>query len=133
MKNATKSLLGAGAVTGAAAAAAYYFYGSKNAQKNRKQVSAWARSAEKEIVQRAKQIKNAALTDATIRGVISEVAKRYEATRNIDPKDIRDFVGTMQEGFREAKKSVQKRLAGRAGGKAKAKKRAPKGRQKKEA
>ena len=102
----TKTTLGAAAVTGAAAAAAYYLYGSDKASMHRKKVKTWAQKAEREIVREAKQFKQRALTDENIKGVISEVAKRYQLTKNIDAKDIRDFVGTMQKGFREAKKNV---------------------------
>lgn len=103
MKNATKATVGAAVATGAAAAAAYYLYGTENAKQHRKELATWAKKAEQEIVREAKKIKNTALTDAAIGGVIAEVARRYGAAKNIDEKDVKAFMSSVQKGFKDAK------------------------------
>jgi galactokinase len=115
MKKATKQTLGAAAATGAALAGAYYlFYGSKDAAKNRKQVAAWAAKAEKEIVAQAKKLKGAAMSDKAVQSIISEVARRYEATKNLDPKDVKAFTATMQKSWKTARKSFASTLKEKA-------------------
>ncbi len=128
MKKTSKVALGAAGVaaTGAALAAAYYLYGSEDAKEHRKKLAAWAKTAEKEILKKAKELKNAAMTDETIKGVIAEVARRYEMTKKIDPKDIREFVGSMQKSFREAKKYAKGALKSTSSKKAAPKKAAAK-------
>ena len=107
MKNNTKASLGAAAAaTGAAAIAAYYLYGARDAKQNRATLAGWAKSAEREVVQRAKQLKQAALTDETMKTIIGEVARRYEMTKKLDPRDVRAFVSSMQKSFKEARSSV---------------------------
>lgn len=105
MKHRTTSLLGAAAATGAALAGAYYFYGSDRAEKHRRELRDWANRAEKEIVSEARKLKKKALTDENIQAIITEVAKRYESTKNLDSDDVRDFVARMQSNWKAVKKS----------------------------
>jgi|GEM_PF-4680618 len=103
MKTSTKTTLGAAGATLAAAAAAYYLYGSKNAEKNRAQLKSWAEKAEREIVREAKRFKNKALTDTNLNAIITGVARQYEATRDLDADDVREFIATMKERWQEAR------------------------------
>ncbi len=103
MKKATKATMGAAVATGAAAAAAYYLYGSENAKQHRKELAVWAKKAEQEIVREAKKIKDTALTDAAIAGVINQVARRYGAAKNIDERDVKEFMSSVQKGFKDAR------------------------------
>lgn len=108
----------------AAAAGAYYLYGSEKAAAHRRKVGAWMRRAEREIVHEAKRLKSAAYTDQNIRRVIDEVAKRYETARDLDPKDVREFVSAVQKSWQDAGRVVKSRLGVRiAPKKAAAKKR----------
>src|SRR5262245_30141297 len=103
MRTQTKAALGA--ATGAALAAAYYFYGSENDADNRKVAKQWAHKAEREIVQAARKMKDKALTDRNVRALITEAAHRYRATKNLDPKEVRDFVAGMQERWRTVREA----------------------------
>ncbi len=111
MAKGNKAGIGMAAVTGVAIAAAYYLYGSEKAAEHRKEVKSWATKAEKEILQKTKQLKQAALTDETIQAIVGEVAKRYEMTKKIDSKDVRAFVSTVQKGLRAAHTTVKKKVA----------------------
>lgn len=103
MKTSTKTTLGAAGATLAAAAAAYYLYGSKHAEKNRAQLTSWAAKAEREIVREAKRFKDKALTDKNLNAIITGVARQYEATRDLDADDVREFVAMMKERWQEAR------------------------------
>jgi hypothetical protein len=114
MKQSTKKTavaLGAAGATMAAAAGAYYLYGSEKASAHRRKVGAWMRRAEREIVHEAKRLKNAAYSDQNIRRVIDQVAKRYEAARELDPKDVKQFVAAVQKSWKDAGKVVKSRVA----------------------
>jgi hypothetical protein len=106
MKTSTKTTLGAAAATGAALAGAYYLYGSENAASHRRKVKAWAKSAEREIVSNAKKLKNKALTDRNVRALITEAARRYEMTKDLDPKEVREFIASMQKRWNGARKML---------------------------
>jgi hypothetical protein len=121
MRTKTKATLGAAAATGAALAAAYYLYGSEKAAEHRREVKKWAHAAEREILQTARKAKNKALTDQNIRAFITEIAHRYKETRDIDPKEVRDFIADMQGKWH----AVRKALAESTG------KKTPRGRQRK--
>lgn len=112
MKQTTKRVAIGGATlmaTVAAAAGAYYLYGSKNAAQNRRTVASWMQKAEREIVREAKKLKNAAYSDATIKGIITEVAKRYTATKDIAPEDVQRFVSAVYARWKETGKSIKTR------------------------
>jgi hypothetical protein len=114
MKESTKktaAALGAAGATMAAAAGAYYLYGSEKASAHRRKVGAWMRRAEREIVHEAKRLKSAAYTDANIKRVINEVAKRYEVAKELDPKDVKEFVSAVQKSWQDAGKVVKSRVA----------------------
>jgi hypothetical protein len=113
MKESTKktaAALGAAGATMAAAAGAYYLYGSEKASAHRRKVGAWMRRAEREIVHEAKRLKSAAYTDANIKRVINEVAKRYEVAKELDPKDVKEFVSAVQKSWQDAGKVVKSRI-----------------------
>ncbi|HWO07373.1 MAG TPA: hypothetical protein VNM40_02205 [Candidatus Paceibacterota bacterium] len=108
MKTRTKATLGAAAAaTGAALAAAYYLYGSEDAAKHRRQLKKWARDAEREIVQAARKAKNKVLTDRNVRALITEAAHRYRMTKDLDPKDVRDFVARMQSRWYAVREALE--------------------------
>lgn len=114
MKQATKKTAEVAAVaaaTMAAAAGAYYLYGSEKASAHRRKVGAWMRRAEREIVHEAKRLKDKAYTDQNIRRVIGEVTKRYEAARDLDPKDVKQFIAAIQKSWKDAGKVVTNRVA----------------------
>lgn len=84
-KNTGKKVLGIGALA-AAAAATYYFYGSKNAAKNRKNVSDFAQKAKKDVVTKVAKLKE--VTKNNYEKVVSEVLENYKKVKNINPKEL---------------------------------------------
>ncbi|MFZ2886635.1 MAG: hypothetical protein WA021_02320 [Minisyncoccia bacterium] len=106
MKTTTKATLGAAAATGAAMAAAYYLYGSENATEHRRKLKQWAHNAEREIIREAKKLKNKALTDQNVRALITEAAARYKLTKELDSKEVRDFIAGMQKRWTAVRKTL---------------------------
>ncbi len=74
---------GVAAVAGAAAAGAYYFYGSKNAGKNRKQLKNWAEKAQSEAIKKMKGASKDAYGKA-----VTQVIKGYRAAKAVAPKEL---------------------------------------------
>ncbi|MFZ2555818.1 MAG: hypothetical protein WAZ27_00605 [Minisyncoccia bacterium] len=109
MKN-NKKVAGILGATMAAAAGAYYLYGSEKASQHRRKASVWMRRAEREIVHEAKRLKDKAYTDENVKRVIKEVAKRYEIAKDIDPKDVQQFVAAVQKSWQDAGKVVKSRI-----------------------
>lgn len=108
MKAQTKKVLGAAAgaaATGAALAGAYYYYGSDKAAAHRRELKSWAKKAEKEIVHSARKVKDQALSDTYVRALITEAARRYQLTKDLDEQDVRDFIGAMQRRWQEVRKA----------------------------
>lgn len=101
----TLGLVGAAAATGAALAGAYYYYGSENAERHRRQLREWANKAERDIVSEAKKLKKHALTNQNISAIITEVARRYEKTKDLNPEDVREFISRMQGNWHSVKKA----------------------------
>lgn len=98
------------AATMAAAAGAYYLYGGEKASAHRRKVGAWMRRAEREIVHEAKRLKDKAYTDQNIKRVIGEVTRRYEAARDLDPKDVKQFISAVRKSWKDAGKAVTDRV-----------------------
>lgn len=102
--------LGSAGISMAAAAGAYYLYGSENAARHRRKVGAWMRRAEREIVHEAKRLKGKTYTDKNIQRVINEVAKRYKVARDLDPKDVKQFVNAVHKSWKDAGMVVKNRI-----------------------
>lgn len=107
MKQTTKKrvAIGTGAAAAAAAlgAAAYYFYGSKDAKKNRKKASAWMRAAEREVMTRARALKDAAFTEENYKKIVREVAKKY---KEMEPDEVAAFVAGLTKAWKDVKRDL---------------------------
>jgi uncharacterized protein HemX len=114
MKKSTKrGLEGAAALAGAAGAAAgaYYFYGSKNAKKNRKAAGVWMGKAEREVMANAKKLKIAATDKKNYDKVVKAVSAKYKDLQKLDAKDVAEFVRGMSEQWRTMNAKIQVKKA----------------------
>ena len=112
------------AAAAASAAAGYYFYASKNAKKNRKIAAKWAVDMQKDVLKRAKSLKN--IDRAAIAAIVEQSARAYKGVRNLDRGEIERAAKELKNNWKkiavELKKggaSVQraaKRTGTRAGG-----------------
>ena len=103
--------IGAGLVAASAVAATgYYFYGSKDAKKNRKIAAKWATDMKKEVLKEAKRLENA--TPKTFAAVVDSVAKTYQTVRSVNAADVKRAANELKANWetvqREAKRTVRK-------------------------
>ena len=74
----TKGVLAAAAL----AAVGYYFYASKNAKKNRQVAAKWAIDMKRDVVKRAKALKN--VDRAAVAAIVEQSARAYKGIRGLD-------------------------------------------------
>ena len=106
--------IGAGLVAASAAAATgYYFYGSKDAKKNRKIAAKWATDMKKEVLKEAKRLENA--TPKTFAAVVDSIAKTYQTARSVNAADVKRAATELKANWetvqREAKRTIRKSSA----------------------
>lgn len=103
--NTGKKVLGVGALA-AAAAATYYFYGSKNAAKNRKNVSDFAQKAKKDVVTKVAKLKE--VTKSNYEKVVAEVMQNYKKVKNINPKELMALSQELKSQWQKITKHLPK-------------------------
>ncbi|KKU52689.1 MAG: hypothetical protein A3H69_02395 [Candidatus Sungbacteria bacterium RIFCSPLOWO2_02_FULL_47_9] len=99
--------VGAGVATLAAAgAAAYLFYGSKNASKNRRKVSAWTRKAKREVAAELEKVKK--FDQAAYHKAVNSVMNRYAKLNHVDKKELAMLVKLARGQWKNIQKHVAK-------------------------
>ena len=83
----------------ALAAAGYYFYASKNAKKNRQVAAKWAGELKRDVVKRARALKN--VDRAAVAAIVEQSARAYKGVRGLDR-------GEVERAAKELKKNWQK-------------------------
>jgi len=91
----TKGVLAAAAL----AAAGYYFYASKNAKKNRQVAAKWAVDMKRDVVKRARALKN--VDRAAVAAIVEQSARAYKGMRGLDRSEV-------ERAAKELKKNWQK-------------------------
>lgn len=120
MSAGQKVSIGAGLTALAAAAAgAYYFYGSKNAAKNRKALKSWAVKAQGEVMERIEQMQE--VTQDAYDKAVTQVMKGYRTAKKIAPAELNALENSLREQWSAIAKTV-KTAAPRAKAPAKRKK-----------
>jgi len=104
----TKGVLAAAAL----AAAGYYFYASKNAKKNRQVAAKWAVDMKRDVVKRARALKN--VDRAAVAAIVEQSARAYKGMRGLDRSEV-------ERAAKELKKNWQKIAAELKKGSAKVK------------
>lgn len=102
--------LGVGVVTAAAlAGAAGYYFSGKDGVKNRKKVRALGVRAYAEVTKEARKLK--ALGKSDYHKIVGMVAKKYDAIKSIDKKELRAVVGDLKRHWKniEAEARIRER------------------------
>lgn len=86
--NAKNNLKTAAGIAGiaAAAAATYYFAVDKNAAKHRKNITAWAGKAKKEVLSEVKRLQ--VVTKPAYEAAISTVLEKYQQNKDVTLKEL---------------------------------------------
>ena len=106
MNKATNKAVAVGgglALAAALIAGAYFLYG-KDGAKNRKKVRSWMLKMKGEVLE---QIENAPeISEALYGKLIEEVASRYKALKNVDPKELQDTIRELKGHWAKIKKQM---------------------------
>ena len=101
-KMTTGAKVGLGAASlaalAAAAAGAFYFYGSKDAAKNRKKMRGWMIKARGEVVERMEKMKD--MSEDNYNTVVGQVMDKYKKIKNIDPQEITELAADMRKHWK---------------------------------
>jgi phage gp37-like protein len=99
--------IGAGLLAaGAVAAAGYYFYGSKDAKKHRDAASKWAVDMKKQVVSKAKKLKNIDAQDFA--GIVDTVMKTYQGVKSINPTDLKNAAKELKANWKMVQAELKK-------------------------
>lgn len=97
----TKSKVALGALATAAAAGAavagYYFYASKDAKQNRQKAAKWARDMQKDVMTRAKKLKD--VDRAQLAKIVDEAASAYRSMKNVDPSELKRAAKELKDNW----------------------------------
>lgn len=106
MSKAKKVALGVGVGLGVAAASAagYYFFGSKNAKKNRAQAAVWANKLKKDVVARAKKLK--VMDEKAMKKVVTEASRAYAAMKSVDKRELKKAVKELHDNWQAVMKEA---------------------------
>lgn len=106
-KKTSKGKVAAGIAVGlaAAAAAGYYFYGSKNAKHHRKIVTKWAGDMKKEVIRRAKGLKE--MTERDFTKIVNAVANTYRGVKKIDTADLERAASELKANWRAVQREIK--------------------------
>jgi len=98
----TKGVLAAAAL----AAAGYYFYASKNAKKNRQVAAKWAVDMKRDVVRRAKALKN--VDRAAVAAIVEQSARAYKGIRGLDRGEVERAAKELKSNWQQIAKELKK-------------------------
>jgi hypothetical protein len=104
MKNTTIKSIALGTGVAAAAAGIYFLYGAKGAAKNRRKIKAWTFKAKGEILEQFENLSE--MSEEAYHKIIKEVSDRYQAAKNINKKDIAEFVSELKSYWKNISKEI---------------------------
>jgi hypothetical protein len=104
MKNKIIKNIALGAGVATAIAGIYFLYGSKSAAKNRKKVKAWTFKAKGEILEQFENLSE--MSEEAYDKIVKEVSEKYQALKNIDKKDIEEFVAELKSYWKNISKEI---------------------------
>lgn len=123
MTDTKKGRLGKGVLAAAAlAAAGYYFYASKDAKKNRQVAAKWAGEFKKDVVKRAKALKN--VDRAAVAAIVEQSARAYKGVRELDRGEVERAAKELKKNWQKIANELKKGSASAVKGAKKAGKRA---------
>lgn len=99
------------ALAAAGAAAAYFLTGKKGAQR-RKQIRGWMLKAKGEVLEKMEQAKD--MNEELYSQIVEAVAKKYQAMKMVDAKELAEFNKEMRGHWRDIKKHIEPKKAKKA-------------------
>ena len=87
------------AAVAAAAAGAYYFYGAKDATKNRKAMKSWMVKAKGEVMEKMEKLKE--VTQDGYEQAVMQVMDKYKKIKDIDPTELSALASELQGSWKK--------------------------------
>ncbi|OGG55995.1 hypothetical protein A2680_00465 [Candidatus Kaiserbacteria bacterium RIFCSPHIGHO2_01_FULL_55_37] len=98
----TKGVLAAAAL----AAVGYYFYASKDAKKNRRVAAKWAVDMKRDVVKRAKALKN--VDRAAVAAIVEQSARAYKGIRGLDRGEVERAASELKKNWQKIAAELKK-------------------------
>ena len=98
-----KTIAGLAALA-ATAAGVYFFYGSKNAGKNRRTVKSWMFRMKGEVLDRLENLKD--VSEEMYYDTIDEVKTKYAKLSTISKADLDDMTDELKSHWKDIKKEI---------------------------
>ena len=96
--------VGLGLLAAAGAGAGYYFYGSKDASKNRKKAAKWANDMKADVVKNAKKLQK--LDERAYKAIVDESMKAYASVKSIDKADLAAAASELKANWKNVEKEI---------------------------
>lgn len=103
--------------TALAAVGGYFFYGSKDAAKNRKKAKSWMLKAKAEVLEGLEHAKH--MTKEEYEELVARVAKGYKGAKNASGRELIEFAQDMHAYWKDIERAAAKKTASVAGSVAK--------------
>ena len=91
----------------AALAGAYYFYGSKDATKNRKAVKSWMLKMKAEVLEKMEHAK--ALEASDYESIVDTVSAKYRKMKDVNNKELAGLAGDLKKQWKEIDRAAKAR------------------------
>ncbi len=88
----------------ALSAGAYYLYGTKEGAKKRVKIRGWMLKAKGEVMDKMESMKE--VNEDAYNMLVQTVMKKYEAVKNIDPKEVQELTSDLKKHWKNIKKHV---------------------------
>lgn len=108
LSTAEKTAIGVGlTATALAAVGGYFFYGSKDAAKNRRKAKSWMLKAKGEVLEGLEKASH--MTQDEYEALVEKVVKGYRTARKASAAEIIDFARDMRAHWKEIEQAGKKR------------------------
>ncbi len=88
----------------ALSAGAYYLYGTKEGAQKRVKIRGWMLKAKGEVMEKMENLKE--VNEDVYNTLVHTVMKKYEAVKNIDPKEVEELTSDLKKHWKNIKKHI---------------------------
>ena len=93
--------------TALAAVGGYFFYGSKDAAKNRRMAKSWMLKAKAEVLEGLESAQH--MTKEEYETLVKKVVAGYKTAKNASPKELIEFAKNMHEQWKDIERATKSR------------------------
>lgn len=93
------------AALAAAAAGAYFLYGSTKGPARRRALKSWMVKMKGDVMDEVENLKE--ISEESYYSAIDKVSKKYQALKNIDPKELESTIKRLKGHWKDIKKELK--------------------------